>query len=287
MADVCRWVLGHDVREAEAALSASGAQMARVVLSSVWRTEERERSGIFSTAAGLLSAYRSDTVLDAASRPNFDPAEFVRRRDTLYICAPSYAQDRLSPLVVALLEQVRAAAYSRRAMYPDSAPIVFALDEAANIAPLPSLPQMAAEGGGQGLVTMACLQDLSQARARWGQQADGFFSLFSDKVILPGIADMRTLELVSAIAGDEQVRIQSYTKPVDPAPVLRMIANIRLPEPTVTTSVVWRRRIPVDKVARGSPGMALLLSGSATSLARITPWWEQPFMRERALGLGN
>ena len=47
------------------------------------------------------------------------------------------------------------------------APVLLALDELANIAPLPELPSMVSEGGGQGLVTLACFQDLSQARHRW------------------------------------------------------------------------------------------------------------------------
>jgi len=53
--------------------------------------------------------------------------------------------------------------------------MLFALDEVANIAPL-ELPQIASEGGGQGLMLLAALQDLSQARARWGAQADGFLT---------------------------------------------------------------------------------------------------------------
>jgi hypothetical protein len=36
-----------------------------------------------------------------------------------------------------------------------------------------------------------------RARARWGVAADGFFSLFGTKVVLPGIGDMRTLDAVS------------------------------------------------------------------------------------------
>ncbi len=39
-----------------------------------------------------------------------------------------------------------------------------------------------------GLFTFACLQDLSQTRARWtGVAADGLFSLFGTKVLLPGL----------------------------------------------------------------------------------------------------
>ena len=42
----------------------------------------------------------------------------------------------------------------------------------------PDLPTMVSEGAGQGLLVLACLQDLSQARVRWrGSAADGFLSL--------------------------------------------------------------------------------------------------------------
>ena len=76
----------------------------------------------------------------------------------------------------------------------------FALDEVANIAPLAELPAIASEGGGQGLQLVAALQDLSQARARWGSLADGFLTLFGTKLLLPGVADQRTLEAISVRA---------------------------------------------------------------------------------------
>ena len=67
------------------------------------------------------------------------------------------------------------------------------LDEVANIAPIHDLPAHVSEAGGQHLHVMACLQDLSQARNRWGDAAaDGFLSLFQTKLILTGIADSRT-----------------------------------------------------------------------------------------------
>ena len=209
MATVCRWVLGRDLREPQAALEDSGHEMAQSVLAGIVATEDRERSGIFSTASGLLAAYRSEAALATTRNVNFDPARFVRSTDAVYICAPAHAQEQLAPLVVALLEQIRSAVYARP---KNAAPVVFVLDEVASIAPLPSLPALAAEGGGQGLVTMACLQDLSQARARWGEVAEGFFSIFNTKVIFPGIGDHRTLQLISALAGDEQVPIQSISR---------------------------------------------------------------------------
>ena len=172
------WVLSHELKQPARILEARASDMPRVVLAGILGTEERERSGIFSTAAGILAAYRSEAALQAACAPNFDPVAFSYSGDTVYVTAPGHAQDQLAPLVVTLIEQICRAAYARPS---DACPLVLALDEVAQIAPLPSLPHLAAEGGGQGVVTLACLQDLSQARVRWGEAADGFFSLFSTK----------------------------------------------------------------------------------------------------------
>ena len=267
---VCRWILARDLREPQAVVAESGHEMAEAVLAGVAATDERERSGIFSTASGLLSAYRSQAVLETAKDPNFDPVAFARSSDSLYICAPAQEQDRLAPLVVALLEQIRAAVLSRP---PDAAPVVFALDEVANIAPLSSLPALAAEGGGQGLVTLACLQDLSQARVRWGEAAEGFFTLFGTKVILPGVADHRTLQLISALAGEQQIVVPSHTRP---SALENFISGGRAVSST-TTSLQWRPRLPVDVVARGRPGHALFMNSSSMYEVRLLPWWEHAY----------
>ena len=79
--------------------------------------------------------------------------------------------------------------------------MLWALDEAATIAPLPNLPGIVADAGAQGLLLLACLQDLSQARHRWGNQADGFLTLFATTLILPGVADPTTLATVATLAG--------------------------------------------------------------------------------------
>jgi type IV secretory pathway TraG/TraD family ATPase VirD4 len=270
MRAVCLWVLGKDLREPAEILAVRAGDMPRVILSGVDGTEERERSGIFSTAASLLAAYNSEAALEAACAPNFDPQAFVESSDTVYICAPAHAQDQLAPLVVALLEQIRAATYARPR---DAAPVVFALDEVAGMAPIPTLPSIAAEGGGQGLVTLACLQDLSQARVRWGEAAEGFFSLFGTKLVFPGIGDPRTLELVSLLAGEEQVPVQSFTRPVS------YLLAPKGAHPTVTYSTQWRGRLPPDAVARGADGQALVLDKFGWCFRRVPPWWAMPDVR--------
>lgn len=71
------------------------------------------------------------------------------------------------------------------------------------------------QAGGQGLQVMVSLQDLAQARARWGDaQADALLSLFQTKLILSGIADARTLESISLSLGeyDREIVGQSIGK---------------------------------------------------------------------------
>jgi type IV secretion system protein VirD4 len=267
MAAVCRWVLGRDLREPLSALEDSGHEMAQTVLAGIVETDDRERSGIFSTASGLIAAYRSESALATTREVNFDPARFVRSTDALYICAPAHAQEQLAPLVVALLEQIRSAVYARP---KNAAPVVFVLDEVASIAPLPSLPALAAEGGGQGLVTMACLQDLSQARARWGEVAEGFFSIFNTKVIFPGIGDHRTLQLISSLAGDMQVPVTSIT---------RWAGEWGRIKHSVSVAPQFRPRVPIDQVARGLPGFTLNLSANGMTKAAHVPWFEHQWWR--------
>ena len=69
-----------------------------------------------------------------------------------------------------LLAEIRRATYqAHRQRALTSGRVLFALDEAANIAPLEELPQIASEGGGQGLTLLAAFQDLSPGAAAVGQ----------------------------------------------------------------------------------------------------------------------
>ena len=278
MASVAKWVWGHEIREVQSILSAmGGSDIARLSLSGIVKTDERERSGILSTAAGLLSAYRNESVLRQACEPNFDADHFAASYDSVYITAPADKQDQLAPLVVALIDQIKNAVYRRHLAHSDAAPVVFALDEAANIAPLPKLPQIASEGGGQGLVLLVAMHDISQARFRWGEQAKGFFTLFPVKVFFPGIADAETLELISQLGGEVMVPIATHNVP---SPLASLTGKAFS---STTHSYTWRRRLPVDAVAEGEQGTALCHeSGKPLRYVMTVPWDQVPEWSRRA-----
>ncbi len=270
ISEVLRWVLRQDLEPAGLTLEDQEASVANDVLVGIAKTDGRERSSIFSATAGVLAAYNADATRRSAARPNFDPERFVDSCDTVYVTPPSHKQALAAPLVVGLLEQIRHATYARAGVSKLRTPVFLCLDEVANIAPIHDLPALVSEAGGQGLHVMACLQDLSQARQRWGDAAaDGFLSLFQTKLILSGIADSRTLEAISLALGEYDRRLVSYTAG-------RSQSERLLPPPgTSSESVTYhtqrQRTLPCGEIAQLPRGHALLLRGVRWGLLRLVP----------------
>ncbi len=176
MQTVLMWVDRRKALPAQQILAAEGgpaAELPRNLLDGIVATEERELSGIWSTASGALVGFRSEHALKSTRAPDFDPHRFVRSTDTVYVAAPAHRQALVAPMVVGLVNDVRFATFARDAVGNAARPVLLALDELANIAPIPDLPSMVSEGGGQGLVTLACFQDLSQAPAALARARGG------------------------------------------------------------------------------------------------------------------
>jgi type IV secretory pathway TraG/TraD family ATPase VirD4 len=273
MRTVVHWVLANDLGAARATLGGHGALMAAAVLGGLAATEQREMSAIWSTASGVLAAYRSDAALREAEDPNFDPTAFPSSGDTVYVCAPARYQALVAPIIVAFMEQVRAATYRLSAAGSLALPVTLVLDEVANIAPLPDLPAMVSEGGGQGLLTMVCLQDLAQARHRWGEQAAGFPTLFATKLILPGVADLETLELVSRLAGEIDMPHSSTAR----GPWWGPGHGAQ----TVSWGTQRQARLPVDVIRQLPPHSGIVISSNEpVATVALPPWWAAPVLRE-------
>lgn len=281
---VVSWVLRGNLDDPGETLEDHHADAACDVLAGIAKTEARERSSIFSATAGTLSAYNSDTTRANAAATNFDPDTFPTSRDTIYITAPAHMQAQAAPLVVGLLEQIRHATY-RHATTADASrrpPVMFCLDELANIAPIHDLPALVSEAGGQRLHILACLQDLSQARARWGTEtAEGMLTLFQTKLILNGIADPKTLEAISLVLGEYDRQLAGHT-------TTRNLANDPLaPDSygeTVSHHTQRHRTLTPGEIARLPAGRALLLRGVDWQLIQTTPWYRTPAWKAVASG---
>ncbi len=227
------------------------------LLRGVMATEERERSSIWSTTAGLFAGVRTEAARASAREAPLDVGEFLSGPHQLHVVAPSRHQAVSIPLVVGLVEELVHATYDR---HHEGARLLLALDELANVAPLPRLASIVSEGGSQGVLTLACLQDLSQARGRWGAPAEGFLSLFPTTLVLPGIADRATLELLRHLAGREMTASPSVQRDAK--------GHAR----GHSTSWVERDRVTMSELARGRSGHALGLDAqNQLKWVRLTP----------------
>ncbi len=255
MQTVTHWVDRHD---GQSALEILADQLGdhtppTDLLAGILSTEHREQSGIWSTSSGVLSAYRSTAVQRSTDGQLLDAHELCDGANTLYICAASRRQGIMAPLVVGALTEIRDATYDRHVQRPNAAPVLMALDEVANIAPLAELPSMVSEGPGQGLLVLACLQDLSQAHARWGRAAEGFISLFGTTVVMRGVGDVETLRAIAALAGEAEVPTRSIGS---------SLGSDGRVHPSSSMTTTMRQRLPADVIGRGRPGSALSIDAT-------------------------
>ena len=118
-------------------------------------------------------------------------------------------------LVAAFVEDLietarRLAARSPRARLDP--PLLLALDEIGNLAPLPFLPVLMAEGCGTEITTMPVLQSLAQARNRWSeQQASAIWDASIVKIILGGASNSRDLQDLATPIGERDEYTDSIT----------------------------------------------------------------------------
>ena len=113
LATVLSWVDRRNAAPALAILDRNGAVRPGDLLAGIAATDPREQSGIWSTASGVLGAYRSEAALASTVAPDFDARAFCDSSATLYVCATGRHQAVAAPLVVGLLTDIRTAAYAR------------------------------------------------------------------------------------------------------------------------------------------------------------------------------
>jgi len=172
-------------------------------------SDPRTRDSIWIAVSQAMACLADPQVLAAVSPApgeEFDPRRFLTGNGTLYLLATGAGAGAAWPLVAAFMEDLtetaRHLAASSRGTRLDP-PVLLALDEIGNLAPLPSLPVLMAEGGGTGITTMPVLQSLSQARAKWGEHAAStIWDASIVKVVLGGASASKDLQELSVLIGE-------------------------------------------------------------------------------------
>jgi type IV secretion system protein VirD4 len=236
--------------------------------------DPRTRDSIWQGVSLALSALADPRVLNAVSpadQERFDPETFLRERGTLYLLATGAGAGASSGLVAAFVEDLVETARRMAARSPGARldpPVLLSLDEIGNLAPLPSLPTLMAEGGGTGITPMPVLQSMAQARERWGDHAaTAIWDASIAKIILGGGSNSTDLRDLSTLIGDRDESMESFSVS-DHGARSRQQSTRRVPI------------MPPDVIRTLPYGTALVLLRSGRPiLTRMRPWTSRPDAR--------
>jgi len=297
--DLYRWSLNPALAEDAVAIlgrDRGAADGWADALDAAIHADPRTRDSVWMGVRQALAALADPDVLaavDPGLDDSFDPADFLASSGTLYLLASAVSSGTCAPLVAAFVEDITETARSRAARAPGARidpPLLLALDEIANLTPLPSLPSLMAEGGGSGITTLAVLQSLAQARHRWGEHAaDAIWDAATVKLILGGLGKTRDLEDVSRLLGeideptttvsrgrhgDRSETVSTRQMPVMPASVLRTlpfgtaVLLLRHTRPAVIDLAPWTAR---PDAAALRAGKAAIEAATAATVAEVLP----------------
>jgi type IV secretory pathway TraG/TraD family ATPase VirD4 len=199
--------------------------------------ERKTLDGVVTTAETMLLPWRF-------RQPLADVRSVVAGANTLYLCSPRAEQQHYESLFrgalrMVLEEQHRLVDEGRQQR------LLLMLDEAATVAPLDELDQLAATVSGLDVTLVTVVQDFAQLVARWGPRASTIVNNHTTRLVMGGLADPT---------------VGKY-----------------LPELVVAkddTRTLSLRQRP--------PGIALVVSGRRpVFVVRVRPWWRSRRLRRR------
>ncbi|NUU24362.1 MAG: type IV secretory system conjugative DNA transfer family protein [Streptomycetaceae bacterium] len=264
----------------ERILRARGHDMSADAVDNVIISPDRQRAGVYGTAAQIMSFLIAPGVTEWVTpgsnpnRPQFDYLSFVKEgADTLYLLSEE-TNKMAAPLVLALTAALAEAAENFGIASPGGrvdVPILFVLDEAANVCPWKALPDKYSHFGSRGIVMMTILQSWAQGAAAWGDTGMAkLWGAANVRVYGGGVLDTKFLGDLSSSSGIFEPEVKSTSHKVHD-----------LWEKNVTNSSRSEPVLDVPDLASMPRGRAFVqYSGMKPALVRTIPWWEGPYADE-------
>lgn len=181
--------------------------------------DPRYKAGVTGQAQQAVAPFRLPQIrrmCDVAIRDSFDPVEFLNASGTIWMLGSEAEQARsagvCTALTAAIVEDARRLA-RRNAHGRLRPPLLLALDEAVNVAPIPRLEQLLSTGGGSGIQTMVVLQSMAAARNAWGKEmGDSLLDFNNAKIVLGGLGDAQDLADLSTLLGQRDERVTQTSR---------------------------------------------------------------------------
>jgi type IV secretion system protein VirD4 len=250
MSTVLTWTETQSRQEPEAVLSRLGNQRALNSWTASWYRPDNTKGSVYATVETVLEAYADSKVLRSAESCELWPDDILQQNATVYLVAPTHAQEKLRPLFEAFIMSVVRCAENRAAIGQKLEPgLLLMLDEAGNVSPLRDLPQLAATVRDLGITLATVWQDEAQIKRRYGGSAATVLNNHRAMLALSGITDMATLDYLSRLMGETEVSRQSVT---------RQSGGMR----SVSESTQDRKLAPLDDLRQLPVGHGLLIYGN-------------------------
>lgn len=166
-------------------------------------------AGLPDTKSQLIEEHpiNADSVVDGkfVEKPWDDWIKQDGAYYTVYISTSEENMSLVAPLIVGFLGDIKRQVYAQHradelAGVPRRPPVLWAIDELASC-PIPDLAVTLRDSGSSGLLILGALQSLTQT-AKWGDEGKALQTLFNNVMVLPGIRDRETLELLSMLVGE-------------------------------------------------------------------------------------
>ncbi|MDE3140163.1 MAG: type IV secretory system conjugative DNA transfer family protein [Acidobacteriota bacterium] len=199
--------------------------------------EPKTLDGVVTTAETMLLAWRFRQPLARLD-------DLLDADNTLYLCSPRGEHGAYEPLFRGALRRVLEDQQQRHDA-GRARPLLLVLDEAATVASLDELDQLAATVAGLGVTLVTVIQDFSQLAARWGPRAATIVNNHATRMVLAGLADPAVATYLPEVVETRDDR---------PSVPMRM-------RPRNTAVVVAGRR--------------------RVFAVHLRPWWRQRHLRDR------
>ncbi|HET9061094.1 MAG TPA: TraM recognition domain-containing protein [Acidimicrobiales bacterium] len=180
---------------------------------------EETTSGVMRYVARSLACFSHESVVSSCCP---SPGTATQIEDLLLACGTIYLMGKgsrlgaVAPLITAFADEVFDTAERLAARMPTrrlDPPLLGLLDEAPNIAPLPSLPELLADGRGRGIVVVYAMQSFSQAVSRWGEKkAETMGNATTITAVMGGLTSSNDLADLERLCGQKKVKQASVSR---------------------------------------------------------------------------
>ncbi|MEU3904171.1 type IV secretory system conjugative DNA transfer family protein [Streptomyces goshikiensis] len=250
-----RWLsLGKDAVDiVEGVLLDAGLTEAAQDYASPWRRLHADGQGSVQLTLNVIArVYQDLAVRESSSASDFSVEDVLARNGTIAIVASASDSKKYAPLITALIASVIHAAETQygRTGKPLSPALGLLIDEAGNVLRYPDLATVLTTGRGQGIVMLTIWHDLSQLRTSLGDdKANTVFSASPLRMLLPGVADLETLQYFNTMLGRAEIKRATVTRTSDGGQ-------------STTASVSERDLAPVHALQQLEEGTAVVQYGN-------------------------